>query len=181
MKQSMLTVVGKDQSGIVANVTKVLFKEGCNLEDVSMTILEGQFAMILIMSRAESKVPKIKKNLQAFTDARKLSFFWKDLKSVAKRGNKHERGSTSYLISAVSKDKTGIVYKTSNLLATLKLNITDLNSHIVGKGKKSIYALLLEVDIPKNYRLNRLEKSLKALGKKMRIDYQVKKMESLVL
>ena len=55
-KASMLTVIGQDRPGIISQVTGCLFQTGCNLEDVSMTILEGQFAMILIV-----KMPKGRK------------------------------------------------------------------------------------------------------------------------
>ena len=50
MKHAILTVIGKDRPGIVANVTEILFEYGCNLEDASMTILEGEFAMIVVLS-----------------------------------------------------------------------------------------------------------------------------------
>ena len=43
-----VTVVGNDRPGIVAGVTEVLFEQGCNLEDTSMTILRGHFTMMLV-------------------------------------------------------------------------------------------------------------------------------------
>ena len=47
MKRILLTISGKDKPGIIAKVTGILFARGCNLEDVSMTLLEGQFAMMM--------------------------------------------------------------------------------------------------------------------------------------
>ena len=47
MKRILITVSGKDKPGIIAKVTGLLYARGCNLEDVSMTLLEGQFAMMM--------------------------------------------------------------------------------------------------------------------------------------
>ena len=49
-KTIVLTAVGQDRPGIVANVSKILYETDCNIEDSSMTILKGDFAMILIIS-----------------------------------------------------------------------------------------------------------------------------------
>src|SRR5450759_3244316 len=45
-----VTIISKDRPGIVAVVTEVLFRLGCNIEDSSCTMLGGDFAMILIVS-----------------------------------------------------------------------------------------------------------------------------------
>ena len=45
-----VSVFGRDRPGIVAAVTRVLADAGCNLEDTSMTILRGHFAMMLVVS-----------------------------------------------------------------------------------------------------------------------------------
>ena len=48
MSAIAITVIGTDQPGIVAAVTRVLFDVGCNLEDISSTILRGHFSMTMI-------------------------------------------------------------------------------------------------------------------------------------
>src|SRR5690242_1137178 len=45
-----VSVVGKDQPGIVAAIAEGLFRLGCNIADSSCTMLAGEFAMILIVS-----------------------------------------------------------------------------------------------------------------------------------
>ena len=43
------SAVGQDRPGIVAALSKVLYEHDCNLSDSSMTILAGQFAVVLIL------------------------------------------------------------------------------------------------------------------------------------
>ena len=45
-----VTIISKDRPGIVADVTEVLYRLGCNIEDSSCTMLGGDFAIILIVS-----------------------------------------------------------------------------------------------------------------------------------
>jgi glycine cleavage system transcriptional repressor len=50
MSRFAVSVFGRDRPGIVAALTRVLADAGCNLEDTSMTILRGHFAMMLVIS-----------------------------------------------------------------------------------------------------------------------------------
>ena len=43
-----ITVIGHDRPGIIADVTAGLADLGINLEDSSMTLLRGHFAMTLV-------------------------------------------------------------------------------------------------------------------------------------
>jgi glycine cleavage system transcriptional repressor len=63
MNHFALTIVGRDRPGIVSQVTKILFDQGCNLADSSCSILGGQFAMILILGHPEFT------SLESFGDA----------------------------------------------------------------------------------------------------------------
>ncbi|MFL6295779.1 MAG: glycine cleavage system protein R, partial [Actinomycetes bacterium] len=50
MARFAVSVFGRDRPGIVAAVSRVLADAGCNLEDTSMTILRGHFAMMLVVA-----------------------------------------------------------------------------------------------------------------------------------
>ncbi len=54
-KHGMLFVLGEDRPGIVKAVTGILYQAGANLEDVSMTLLDGQFAMMLSFQIKKAK------------------------------------------------------------------------------------------------------------------------------
>ncbi len=48
MKKSIITVVGKDQVGIIARVCTYLAKNNINILDISQTIVDGFFNMMMI-------------------------------------------------------------------------------------------------------------------------------------
>src|SRR5699024_1781400 len=52
-KRAVVTVVGKDQVGIIARVTNVLAEFNMNIHDISQTILQDYFTMMMIVNIAE--------------------------------------------------------------------------------------------------------------------------------
>ena len=47
--RAVVTVTGKDKSGIIAKVSNFLWEKGANIEDISQTVLGEYFAMIMIV------------------------------------------------------------------------------------------------------------------------------------
>jgi ACT domain-containing protein len=47
--RAVVTVVGKDKTGIIAKVSAFLAQRGVNILDISQTILEEYFAMIMLV------------------------------------------------------------------------------------------------------------------------------------
>jgi ACT domain-containing protein len=52
---AIITVIGKDRTGIVASVSNALFEEGINIEDISQTIMEGNFVMAMLVDIKNAK------------------------------------------------------------------------------------------------------------------------------
>ena len=55
MKKSIITVVGKDTVGIIARVCTYLADNGVNILDISQTIVQGYFNMMMIVDTAAVK------------------------------------------------------------------------------------------------------------------------------
>ncbi|MCR5742583.1 MAG: ACT domain-containing protein [Lachnospiraceae bacterium] len=49
MKKAIITVVGKDTVGIIAKVCTYLAQENINILDISQTIVDGYFNMMMIV------------------------------------------------------------------------------------------------------------------------------------
>ena len=64
---AIITVVGRDQIGIVAHVSKVLYENQVNIEDMNQSIMKGFFVMGMRVDLAHS--PKNIKELRQQLDA----------------------------------------------------------------------------------------------------------------
>ena len=56
MKRTIITVVGKDTVGIIAKVCTYLAENGINILDISQTIVQGYFNMMMIVDTNQSDV-----------------------------------------------------------------------------------------------------------------------------
>ena len=65
--KSILTVIGKDQVGIIAGISCELQKCNMNILNVTQTIMDGYFTMIMMLDLRESNTPfdEIKSSLVA--------------------------------------------------------------------------------------------------------------------
>lgn len=57
MKKSIITVLGKDTVGIIAKVCTYLADNQVNVEDISQTIVQGFFNMMMIVDTERSTKP----------------------------------------------------------------------------------------------------------------------------
>ena len=64
--KAIVTVTGKDRIGILAEVTQFISEMKCNIEDISQTIMQGIFVMIMMVSTETS--PYSFKEIQAKAD-----------------------------------------------------------------------------------------------------------------
>lgn len=54
MKKTIITVVGKDTVGIIARVCTYLAENKINILDISQTIVQGYFNMMMVVDTSES-------------------------------------------------------------------------------------------------------------------------------
>ncbi|CYU91501.1 ACT domain-containing protein [Streptococcus suis] len=65
--KAIVTVVGKDKSGIVAGVATKIAELGLNIDDISQTVLDEFFTMMAVVSSDEKKdFTQLRSELDAF-------------------------------------------------------------------------------------------------------------------
>lgn len=55
MKKTIITVVGHDTVGIIAKICNYLAENQVNIEDISQTIIQGYFNMMMIADTSKSE------------------------------------------------------------------------------------------------------------------------------
>ena len=54
--KAIITVIGKDKSGIIAKVSGLLAENAVNIEDISQTIVQGNFTMLMLCGMENATV-----------------------------------------------------------------------------------------------------------------------------
>jgi len=65
--KAIVTVVGKDRIGIIASVCGLLSHYQVNILDISQTVMQGYFTMMMAVDTAKSEIPfvELAKKLEA--------------------------------------------------------------------------------------------------------------------
>jgi predicted amino acid-binding ACT domain protein len=175
-KYIALTSIGKDKFGIVSVVSEVLYKEKCNIEESTMTILYGQFVMMLIIKlhsniSTKTLLNKLKKYSQSFS----MSLFYKDINSYT---SKKQLTRNPFIISVYGLDTNGILYNISKYLACNKVNITDVQTTLSNQEGKNIYIMVIEADFPANVLEKEIFQGLLKLAKPLSVTISINQAES---
>lgn len=134
----MVTLIGEDKSGIVAEVSKALFENECNLGETSMSRLGGNFTIMMMVSFSEG-IPGLETILRPV--AHKLALH---LHIDSIHAHLHDHQEPDVQIRVFGGDRTGIVADVTGALADAGLHILDLNSEIAGTGDEPVYVMILD-------------------------------------
>ncbi len=134
-----ITVLGHDRPGIIAETTDRLAGLGLNLEDSTMTLLRGHFAMTLICegSAADSEIEAA---LAPLTTDGSLTVTVREVPAEQAAS----ADGTSWVLSVHGGDRPGIVSAVVAVIAGVGGNITDLTTRLA----EDLYLLVAEVDLP---------------------------------
>jgi len=174
-----VTVIGKDRPGIVAETTEILYRLGCNVEDSSCTMLGGDFAMILIVSHEKPFVKtRLADEFKVFHDMG-LSAYIRPLQED--EVCYHAPHGEICLVSVYGSDKPGIVYRVTRALADRGVNITDLNTKLIGSKEEPVYVMMLEAALSEEVTIEDVEGLLEKLKKELNVEISVRVITSVSL
>lgn len=151
-----LSAVGRDRPGIVAAVTGVLAEHGGNLQGSTMSTLQGQFAIVLIVAvpegvdaaTIESDLQPVAEQFDLLVAARTLhGDDGADVPGADVPGDDSpDRQALSVAVHGA--DRPGIVHGITAALADAGGNIVDLSTHLVGEPDRPVYTVAIRATVP---------------------------------
>jgi glycine cleavage system transcriptional repressor len=146
MGKAVIAVLGNDRPGIIATVSKVLYEQGCNIEDVSQTILQTEFVGIFIATRP-SQVSE-ETLLTALREQLAPKGLLVLLKPMEEAKEAKQPPSEPFVITTVGPDRPGLVAGITEVLARYGINITHLKAVFRGTERPQHNVMFYEVDMP---------------------------------
>lgn len=170
-KWFILSAVGRDRPGIVADLAQLIYDCEANLEDSRMTILGNEFAAILLCS---GDSPELERQLAE--GARRLE--WENRLTVFLRPLEGEPrppvpapGTKLYRVRAEGADRAGIVARICRALADHRVNIADLQSEAVpSPSGTALYRMRIQAEVPESVSPERLAQALEEAGAAIEVD-----------
>lgn len=162
-----VTAIGDDRPGIVAAVTGVLVDHQANIEDSSMTILRGHFAMVLVVAVPPgTDAAALERAIVDVTGAMGLIVTVRDIKDEVAG----QVEGAAWTLSVYGADRPGIVHRVTALLADRGVNVVDLTTRVVGDPDRPAYVMLLELTVPAGVDVEAVRAELAATGRELDVE-----------
>ena len=178
MNQLALSAIGRDRPGIVAEVTRALLGHSLNITDSQMAVLGGRFTMMLIVDAPDgTDLDAVREELERARERLGL-----DALALSPLADTAEDGAPasapSHIVTVYGVDHPGIVHAVSARLAARAVNVTDLETRLVGEG---LYAMVLEVALPLELDPGALAAMLAEVGAEQGVEVTVRPLEADVM
>lgn len=169
----IMTAFGKDRPGIVAEVTRILYANGCNLEDTSMSMLADEFTInLLFSSSGRFSEAQLLEECSLLEERQGIAAFIRPVKA-----RRPSSGASAALctLHVEGLDQAGIVYKVSQFLADHALNIVNLKSTVKSTPESgtSLYLMDMQVQIPATSSMENLQAGVNRVAEELNVEISV--------
>jgi glycine cleavage system transcriptional repressor len=173
----ILSAIGKDRPGIVADVAEVIYDCGGNVEDSSMSLLRNHFALLLLFSTEREEVnQKLSSGLKRLEWEKNLTVFYSPI-SLEEAHPKAKEQTDRFKITTSGVDHAGIVFKVCRLLANGGINIVDMETRRVLSAESGtpLFEMAMDIEVPRSMTEQSLREDLHRLANELMIDLVFRK------
>lgn len=141
----VISALGEDKPGIVQALSETIKECGCNISDSRMTVLGGEFALIMLLSGTWDAVAKVEGALGRLESKLNLTL-------ISKRTNAPEGKANmlSYMVEVVAMDHPGIVQEVTEFFAERNINIEELftSTYPAAHTGTPMFSLNMNISVP---------------------------------
>ena len=147
MKKVIISVLGQDRPGIIAAIARILFENDGNIENVSQTSLQSEFAGIFIVAIPDILAQAdLEQRMATALDGMDLQVHIKPVEA------RHEADTPltveSFIITTRGPDQKGLVARVTEVIARHNVNVTNCQAVFKGGDDPNSNIMIYEVDIP---------------------------------
>ena len=152
-EQLVITALGDDRPGIVDEMSNALFRHNLNIEDSRMSVLGGEFAVLLLVSGEQAAIDDFVADTASLEQSLNMKIMVKATRSTGSK-----QAMVPYTVEVVAIDHPGIVHKLASFFSSRQINIVDLHTerYAAAHTATPMFAVNLTIGIP-------AEMSIKAL------------------
>jgi len=166
-KKLVITAMGDDRPGLVNELSQVVLELGGSIDDSRMSLLGGEFAIILLVSGNENAMAVMERDL-----AGKLAESGLTAMVKATRERESSDDTFPYEVEVLSMDETGIVHRVTQFFASRGVNIESLDSstYPAPHSGTPMFSLKMIVNLPVDASSSRIRREFLDLCDDLYID-----------
>lgn len=168
MRKFTISFLGRDCPGVVAAVSRLFGEISCNIEAMSQTMLQGEFAAIFVVSAPEGLS---RENLEKFLRDG-LARAGVDLSLLARPAVEHAWGEgiecEPFVATVDGPDGPGLIGAISSVFGRHGVDISNLTA-ILGEKAFGQALFVFELLVPKSVDLGRMRRELRHEAEKLHL------------
>jgi len=141
----VVSAIGEDKPGIINALSQTATESGCNILDTRMTVLGGEFALLMMLSGQPPELDAAEKSLPAVADRFGLT-------TIFKRTQPRKAGQPSrpYRVEVVALDHPGIVREIASFFSARDINIEEMETgaYAAAHTGTPMFSLEMTVNVP---------------------------------
>ncbi len=171
----VINASGEDRVGLVEKLTQQVTAAGCNIEQSRMSVLGGQFALIMLITGGQEALSALEQQLPSVGESLGLSLIHKWT---------HKRESREsfipYDVEVVALDNPGIVHKLAQFFASNGINIEELETETYPAPHTGspMFAVHITVGVPAGDSIARLREGFMAYCDDLNLDASIEPARS---
>jgi len=171
----VITALGSDRPGIVDELAKYINDHDCNIEDSRMSVLGGEFAVMLLVSGNWNTMAKLQDQVPALEQKLDMSITTK-VTEIRQRTQK----TLPYAAEVISLDHPGIVNKLANFFSTRNINIEEMttSSYAAAHTGTPMFSVHMEIGIPASMSISDLRESFMDFCDNLNLDAVLEPLKS---
>ena len=144
-EQLVITALGDDRPGIVDELSQALFKHNLNIEDSRMSVLGGEFAVLLLVSGEQQSIDEFVGDTANLEQSLNMKILVK-----LTRSETGQQAVVPYTVEVVAIDHPGIVHKLASFFSGRHINIVDLHTerYAAAHTATPMFAVSITIGIP---------------------------------
>ncbi|HLL54040.1 MAG TPA: ACT domain-containing protein [Myxococcaceae bacterium] len=168
MPQLIVTAVGPDRPGLVADFTRHLYEVGASLADSRMVNLRGHFSLLALVEGPAEALAALRRTLGSGSTSLGLRFEMYEAGATDARAS----GSVPYRLKVYASDQIGIAARVTSLLRQHSVNVEELETRIESAPFAGTPLFVLEgvVTLPQGTSVRKVRDELQELGDKISCD-----------
>jgi glycine cleavage system transcriptional repressor len=169
-EQLVLTAIGADRPGIVKDLSDIIFKLSLNIEDSRMSILGGEFAILLLVSGESADIDSLQSQLDELGSGLGLNIM---AKTTTVRQS--DAQTVPYSVDVSSLDHQGIVHSIAAFFSSRNINIVDLETerYAAPHTGSPMFALHMTIGIDADTSISRLREDFYKLCDELNLDAEL--------
>lgn len=165
----VISSIGSDKPGIVNELAKACVANQCNIIDSRMTVLGGEFAIIMMIAGTWDCVAKLENTLPSISESLGLT-------TTTKHTNARPQSQAmSYSVNVVALDNPGIVHEIAQFFSAQAINIDDLvtGTYSAPHTGTQMFNLNMSIRIPANTHLATLREEFMEFCDDLNLDAMI--------